>query len=93
VLSRRVGGLQTARTLRALVRMGLAGLGTFLLMALVQRLVTGRLTDPSRLMALLDIALVGTLGMVTYLVLARAMRVTEVTEMVAFVRRRLPGGH
>jgi hypothetical protein len=31
--------------------------------------------------------------MVTYLVLARAMRVTEVTEMVAFVRRRLPGGH
>ena len=92
VLARRVGSLQTARTIRALVRMGLAGLGTFLVMAGLQRLVTGRLTDPSRLMALLDIALVGTLGMVTYLVLARTMRVTEVTEMVGFVRRRLPGG-
>ena len=92
VLSRRVGGLQTGRTLRALVRMSLAGLGTFLVMALAQRLVNGRLTDPSRVMALLDIALVGSLGLVTYLELARAMRVTEVTEMVAFVRRRLPGG-
>jgi putative peptidoglycan lipid II flippase len=91
VLSRRVGGLQTARTLRALVRMALAGLGTFLVMALVQRFVTSRLADPSRIMALLDIALVGTLGLVTYLVLARSMRITEVTEMVAFVRRRLPG--
>jgi putative peptidoglycan lipid II flippase len=91
VLARRVGGLQTGRTLRALVRMSLAGLGTFVVMALVQRLVTGRLTDPSRMMALLDIAVVGTLGLLTYLALARAMRVTEVTDVLTLLRRRRSG--
>jgi putative peptidoglycan lipid II flippase len=91
VLSRRIGGLQTGRTLRALVRMGLAGLGTFVVMTLAQWLVSGRLTDPHRVMALLDIALVGGVGLVTYLLLARLMRVSEVTEVVALLRRRLPG--
>ena len=33
VLARRIGGLQTARTLRALVRMGVAGLGTLAVMS------------------------------------------------------------
>jgi len=35
---------------------------------------------------------VGCLGLVTYLALARLMRIREVTEMVAMVRRRLPLG-
>jgi putative peptidoglycan lipid II flippase len=92
VLSRRIGGLQTAQTLRALVRMGLAGLGTFAVMRLLQWLVSSRLTDPGRVTALLDIALVGTVGLLAYLGLARVMRVSEVTEVLGMLRRRLPGG-
>ena len=92
VLSRRIGGLQTAQTLRALVRMGLAGLGTFAVMRLLQWVVSGWLTEHGRLSALLDIVLVGSIGLVVYLALARLMRITEVTEMVALLRRRLPVG-
>jgi putative peptidoglycan lipid II flippase len=92
VLSRRIGGLQTAQTLRALIRMGLAGVGTFAVMRLLQWLVSGLLTDPGRVTALLDIALVGTVGLLTYLGLARLMRVSEVTEVLGMLRRRLPGG-
>jgi putative peptidoglycan lipid II flippase len=92
VLARRIGGLQTARTVRALIRMGLAGLGTFLVMTGLQALMTRRFTDPGRITALLDIAVVGGVGLVVYLVLARLMRVTEVTEVLAMLRRRLPAG-
>jgi putative peptidoglycan lipid II flippase len=92
VLSRRIGGLQTARTMRALVRMGLAGLGTFAVMRLLQSLVTSRLADLSRIQAVLDIVVVGSVGLAVYLALARLMRITEVTEMVAMLRHRRRGG-
>jgi putative peptidoglycan lipid II flippase len=93
VLGRRIGGLQTARTVRALVRMLLAGLGTWAVMSAVQHVLADHLTLSHKIAALLDIAVVGLLGLVTYLALARLMRITEVTEMVAMVRRRLPIGH
>jgi putative peptidoglycan lipid II flippase len=92
VLSRRLGGLETARTVRALVRMLLAGLGTFAVMAGAQHLLAEHLTLGHKLAALLDIALVGSLGLATYLLLARAMRITEVTEVLGVLRRRLPTG-
>jgi putative peptidoglycan lipid II flippase len=60
-------------------------------MRLLQWLVSSRLTDPGRVTALLDIALVGTVGLLAYLGLARVMRVSEVTEVLGMLRRRLPG--
>ena len=92
VLSRRLGGLQTRQTVRALVRMLLAGLGTLAVMAGAQRLLGEHLTLGHKLAAVLDIAVVGALGLVAYLLLARAMRITEVTEVVGMLRRRLPMG-
>ena len=91
VLSRRLGGLETARTVRALVRMGVAGLGTLLVMAAVQRLVGDYLPLGRKGAALVDIALVGSLGLVAYLLLARLLRVSEVTEVIAVLRRRVLG--
>ena len=92
VLARRIGGLQTARTLRALVRMGVAGLGTLAVMSVAQSVAGAHLGDRGKVLALVDIALVGALGLLTYVALARVMRVTEVTEGLAMLRRRLPGG-
>jgi len=92
VLARRIGGLQTPRTVRALVRMLLAGLGTWAVMAVVQHVLSDHLALSHKVAALLDIAVVGCLGLVIYLALARLMRIREVTEMVAMVRRRLPLG-
>jgi len=77
---------------RALVRMLLAGLGTWAVMAVVQHVLSDHLALSHKVAALLDIAAVGCLGLVTYLALARLMRIREVTEMVAMVRRRLPLG-
>jgi putative peptidoglycan lipid II flippase len=90
VLSRRIGGLQTYDTVRALVRMGLAGIGSLLVMLGAQHLLDGHIGH-EKLAALLDIAVVGSVGLAVYLWLARRMRVTEVTEMVAIVRARVPG--
>jgi putative peptidoglycan lipid II flippase len=92
VLSRRLGGLETARTVRALVRMLTAGLGTLAVMGGAQHLLADHLTLGHKLAAVLDIAVVGSLGLVTYLLLARVMRVTEVTEVLSMLRRRVPLG-
>jgi putative peptidoglycan lipid II flippase len=92
VLSHRIGGLQTSTTVRAVARMGLAGLVTVVAMEAVQLALRGVLADHGRLAALSDIAVVGVVGLVTYLAMARALRIDEVTEMVSMLRRRLPGG-
>jgi putative peptidoglycan lipid II flippase len=91
VLSRRIGGLQTATTVRALTRMGVAGLITVITMETVQLALRGLLAEHGRLAALLDIAVVGAVGLVAYVLMARILHIAEVTEMVAVLRRRLPG--
>jgi putative peptidoglycan lipid II flippase len=91
-LSRRLGGLETARTVRSLVRMGLAGLGTFVVMFGAQLAVQDHIGERGKLAALLDIAIVGSLGLLAYLALARLLRIREVTSMLAHVRGRLPRG-
>jgi len=91
LLSRRIGGLQTATTVRSLTRMGVAGLVTVIAMEAVQLALRGLLAEHGRLAALLDIAAVGAVGLVTYVLMARTLHIAEVTEMVAVLRRRLPG--
>ncbi len=91
-ISRRLGGLETSRTMRALVRMTLAGLGTFIVMAGLRIGLASTLGTGSRSGALLNVVVVGSAGLATYLVLARAMRIREVTDTLALIRRRLPIG-
>ena len=97
VLARRVGGLQTRTTVGSVGRMLVAGVAMAAVMVLLQGLVRDHLTlhgfrYAEKLGALADIALVGALGLLVYLALARVLRVSEVSAMVDQLRRRLPVG-
>ena len=90
VLRRLLGGLRTPTLVRFLVRLMIAaGLATALaaaLAALVNRLDG----DPSRLVAVVALVLVGTVDVVAFVLLARLLRLHEVTAVVDTVTRRLP---
>ncbi|HEX8779800.1 MAG TPA: murein biosynthesis integral membrane protein MurJ [Nocardioides sp.] len=92
VLRRRLGGLDTPRLVRFLARALLACAGA----ALVTWLVTTGLgvlgEEPPPLVSGLRGGLAGLAGLATYLLLARAMRVREVTEVVNTVLGRLRRG-
>ncbi len=92
VLSRRLGGLQTALTVRSLVRMAVAGVAMYVVMALVRLLLVERLGTGGKLIALVDIAVAGSAGVVVYLAAARLLRIREVTDVLATLRRRVPVG-
>jgi putative peptidoglycan lipid II flippase len=89
VLSRRIGGLQTGRTVRRLTRMAIAGAVMLVVMLLAQAGLDHVLDTRIRLSALLDIVVIGSLGLGVYLVMARTLGIAEVTDMVAVLRRRL----
>lgn len=92
VLSRQIGGLPTRSTVTSLGRMLLAGLAMFAVMELAQLPLSGMAESGSKVLALLDIVVVGLVGLLVFLGAARVLRIGEVTEMVAMVRRRLPLG-
>jgi len=95
LLSRRLGGLDSRRTIRALVRMLIAGVAAFCVMFGVQALmvtfVTGGGPD-NKLGILLNVIVVSLAGLATYLAGAWALRIQEVADVLALVRRRLPAG-
>jgi putative peptidoglycan lipid II flippase len=88
LMARRLGGLQTGRTVRRVARMLAAGLGALVVMALVRYGSSTLLAGRGKLADLLVITLVGLAGIGCYLLLARALRVSEVTEVVGQLRRR-----
>jgi putative peptidoglycan lipid II flippase len=92
VLSRQIGGLDTAVTLRSLARMALAGLATFLVMVAVLYLINQVAPGSTKLAAVLRIVVVGGLGALTYLGLARLLHIREVTDVLTTLRRRAPIG-
>ncbi len=92
VLSRQIGGLQTGRTLRSLARMAVAGLITFVVMAAGLVGINQVAPGTAKLDAVLRIVVLGALGAVVYLGLAKLLRITEVTEVLATLRRRVPIG-
>ncbi len=92
VLSRQIGGLPTRRTVGPIARMLAAGLLMFVVMELAQLPLSGMAESGSKVLALLDVVVVGLLGLAVFLGAARALRIGEVTEMLAMVRRRLPVG-
>lgn len=92
VLSRQIGGLQTGRTLRSLARMAVAGLVTFVVMAAGLVGINQVAPGSAKLDAILRIVVLGALGAAVYLGLAKLLRITEVTEVLATLRRRVPIG-
>jgi putative peptidoglycan lipid II flippase len=92
VLSRQIGGLQTGRTLRSLARMAVAGLITFVVMAAGLVGINQVAPGSAKLDAVLRIVVLGVLGAAVYLGLAKLLRITEVTEVLATLRRRVPIG-
>ena len=89
VLSRRLGGLQTGRTVRALARMVAAATVALGIMYLVQVGVLHVLPRHGKLAYLIDLTAVGVAGLGVYLVMARLLRVHEVTEVIAMLRARI----
>jgi len=82
------GGLATPTTVRFLVRLlvatGIAGFASWGMATVLP----GH-DDPSHLLALLRLVLVGGANVLVFLVLARLMRLTEVNEVIDTVTRRL----
>jgi len=92
VLSRQIGGLPTRSTVGAIGRMMLAGLAMFVVMAAAQYALESTVEAGTKLTAAIDIVVVGLVGLGVYVAAARLLRIGEVTEMLALVRRRLPIG-
>ena len=91
VLRRLLGGLETPRLVRFLVRALLAaGLATAVAGGAAWLLDDLLGDDRSKLESLALLASVATIDGVLYLLLARAFRLVEVTELVETVTRRLP---
>ena len=92
LLSRTVGGLDGRRLVRFLVRLviavGVGGLAAYGVREAMSHLVPGT----STLHALLDLVVVGLVFLGVYVVLARLLRITEVTDVMKLLTRRLRGG-
>jgi putative peptidoglycan lipid II flippase len=89
MLSRTVGGLAGRRLLRFLVRLVIA-VGISAAVAWGLREALGELVPGGgKLHAVLDLAVVGLGFAATYLGLARVLRITEVTDVMTLVTRRL----
>ncbi len=90
MLRRVLGGLRTHVLLRFLVRMAVAA-GTSTAAAwLVATLLRGLVDEPGQLTALATGLATLAVDVAVFLVLARVMRLREVTEVMDVVRRRLP---
>ncbi|MQA86658.1 MAG: murein biosynthesis integral membrane protein MurJ [Streptosporangiales bacterium] len=89
-LSRRLGGMDGRRVVRALVRLHLAAVPS-LVVALAASLALQPAFGTGTLHAALAIGVGGGLAAGLYLLAARVLRATEITEMLATVRARLPG--
>lgn len=92
LLARRLGTLDTRRTVRSLVRMFVAGFLMFGIMfgtqALMVHFVTGGGTS-HKLAVLLNVVVVGGVGAAAYLAAAWSMRISEVSDALGLLRRRL----
>ena len=91
ILRPRVGGLDTYVTIRTFVRLGVAGVVSGLLgYALVAALA--HVTGSGKVGALVVVVAVGTLVPVAFVLVARRLRVAEMTEVVNLVTGRLRRG-
>ena len=92
LLARRLGGIDSARTLKALLRMAAAGAIALLVMfgtrALLIASVTG-LGSQDKGSVLVMVVTVSAVGILSYLAAALLLRIREVSEMIGVVKRRV----
>ncbi|MSV53345.1 MAG: murein biosynthesis integral membrane protein MurJ [Actinobacteria bacterium] len=92
LLARRVGGVNSGRTIRSILRIGSAGLVSLGLMlgthAILGRTFSAQLPG-DKLVVLLILVVVGAVGVASYWAAAWALRVKEVAAVTNLVRRRL----
>ncbi|MCM0676342.1 murein biosynthesis integral membrane protein MurJ [Micromonospora phytophila] len=88
LLRPRVGRIGLGAILRTLGRVAVAALGAALVGLLVVKLLPGDDT-PSRLEAIVQLVVGGAVIAGTYLGLAMVLRISEITEVVGMVRRRI----
>jgi len=92
LLARRVGGLSSGRTIRSLLRIGVAGLVSLGLM-LGTHVILGRTFSAQlpgdKLAVLLILVVVGAVGVASYWAVAWVLRIKEVAAVTNLVRRRV----
>ena len=95
VLARRTKGLDSGRTLWALLRMVVAAAIAIAVMALALGLVSQHITGTSArpatagtLAILVNVVIVSAVGLLAYLVAAWALRIGEVQQGIALIRRK-----
>jgi putative peptidoglycan lipid II flippase len=91
MLSRRLGGLETPASLRLLVRVVVAAALSTGVAWLLGQVLPGGGDDISHVTAALRLVVLGTVDVVVFVAMARAMRIREVTTVLDLVLRRLPG--
>jgi putative peptidoglycan lipid II flippase len=91
ILRGRLGGLETPALLRFLVRVLLAGGAATAIAWAVGRVLPGHTDDVSHVVAGVRLLLLGGLDLGLFILLARAMRVTEVMNVLDTFVRRIPG--
>ena len=91
ILSRRVGGLGTRRINMTLLRMHVAALPG-MVFALAVSVIIGRIAPAGTVTALAIVAIGGCGGLALYLLAARILNITEVSELTrSFPRPAAPG--
>jgi putative peptidoglycan lipid II flippase len=91
-LARRVGGVDSGRTIKALLRMSLAGAFALLLMVGTRALLVAYVTGPGaddKGSVLLTVVTVSAVGSLAYLGASLILRISEVSEMMGVVKRKV----
>jgi putative peptidoglycan lipid II flippase len=91
ILARRVGGLDTRRIGKTLLRMHAAALPG-MIFALAMSVIIGRIAPGGTVAALAIVAVGGSGGLALYLLAARVLNVAEVSELTRSLRIRLRTG-
>jgi putative peptidoglycan lipid II flippase len=91
LLRNRLGGLETPALVRFLVRLLIAAVASTAVAWAVGRLLPGAGDDVSHLTAGVRLVVLGAVDVAVFVVLARALRIVEVTTVVDTVVRRRPG--
>ncbi|MCW2771733.1 MAG: integral rane protein MviN [Nocardioides sp.] len=90
VLRRVLGGLRTPALVRFLVRVLIAALGAAAVAAGTAYLAKQIDSDPGRLVAAATLLVVGAVDVIVFVLLARVLRISEVSAVVDTITRRLP---
>lgn len=92
ILARRVGGVDSRRTIKALLRMSIAGAFALLLMLGTRVLLVAYVTGPgsdNKGSVLLTVVTVSAVGSLAYLGASLILRIREVSEMMGVIKRKV----